>query len=168
MRPPLTEQEQGQLILRTGKQAPLISAPSAGGQDVHLWQFKQRKHFALFFLHDSACERCRAIIADIAANRPRYLEQEAEPVVVLQEPVERIRAFAAESGVTLPLLADADGSRIRRYLSLAGGERAPLAVFLVDRYSTLWEQSVAQLHDELPSQADVLSWFGFINTRCTL
>jgi hypothetical protein len=82
--------------------------------------------------------------------------------------VERLQAFAAETGLSLTFLADADGSRVRRFLALQDGERAPLAVFVADRYSTLWYQTVAQLHDELPAQEEILSWFSFINTRCTL
>ena len=168
MRPPLTEQELAQLVLRPGSQIPLITAPSASGRDVHLWQFKQRRHIALYFLHDSGCERCRAIMHEIAGNRAAYSEQEVEPVVVLQELVGGIQAFAAETDLGLALLADTDGSRVRRFLALERGERAPLALFIADRYSTLWDQRVAQLHDELPTQDEIISWFGFINTRCTL
>ena len=168
MRAPLTEHERSLLTLQPGQQVPLFSAPSAQGRDVALWDYKQRRHLALFFLHDAACDRCRTVLCEIAACRGDYAEQEAEPVAVLQEPAAAVEALARELDLTFPLLADANGDKRRRYLALPEGERAPLAVFVVDRYSRLWEQAVVPLHDELPAQSEVLDWFTFINMRCSL
>lgn len=165
---PLTEREQRLLLLQRGKPIPLFSAPAGDGHDLALWDYKQRRHVALFFLHEGSCARCRSLLRAIAATHAQYRAEEAEPVAILHEPTVGVQALAQEMELPFPLLADAEGRQVRRYLALAEGERPPLAVFIADRYSTLWEQVVAQLHDELPSQEEVLSWFRFINTRCTL
>lgn len=116
---------------RAGEMLPGIALPSATGSTARLWDYKQRQPLLLAFLHGADCAACRAWLAGLAHQRARLDEARAAALIVLPEPVERLRALQAALDLPLTLLSDQARAAAGRYLP-AGAEG--VALYAADRY----------------------------------
>ncbi|HEU5442141.1 MAG TPA: redoxin domain-containing protein [Ktedonobacterales bacterium] len=116
---------------RAGSALPGVALPSAAGRTVRLWDYKQRQPLLLAFLHGADCPACRAWLAGLARARSQLDEARAATLIVLPEPIERLRALQAALDLPFMLLSDQARVAAARYLP-AGA--AGVALYAADRY----------------------------------
>jgi peroxiredoxin len=114
---------------RAGFPAPDFTLPTPGGETLRLADL--RGQVVIVNLWASWCLPCRA---EMPALEAVYARQQARGLTVLavnstfQDQAEAAVKFAAEMGVTFPMLLDTDGAVSRRYLL-----RALPTTFFIDR-----------------------------------
>lgn len=117
-------------IPRPGEQLPGFALPSAAGTTVRLWDFKQRRPLLIALTHGADCPACRAWLAALARDRARLDEAQTAVLVLLPEPVERLRALQAALDLPFVLLAR-DARTTEAYLPAPG---TGVALYAADRY----------------------------------
>lgn len=115
---------------RPGGQLPGFALPSAAGTTVRLWDFKQRRPLLIALTHGADCPTCRAWLAALARERARLEEAQAAVLVLVPEPVERLRTLQAELDLPFTLLAR-DARATAAYLPAPD---TGVALYAADRY----------------------------------
>ena len=141
--------------------APAFELPASNGQTVASWDFKSRTPLVLFFPH-ADCAACRGRLQELARDRGRYGEYQAQVLALLPAPLPDCRRLAAELRLPFPLLSDSDGRVRGRYLE------APAAVglFVLDRYGEPYGRWVAAEADSLPPAEPLLSALRLTELEC--
>lgn len=147
--------------LRMGHPAPNFRLPASDGRDVELRQFRHRQPLAVYFLHDSACKVCRAVLKQFKSVYPEYQAEGVEVIAIIPQDVATAAALKQELSILFPILSDAQGTARERYL---GEARAGL--FLLDRYNAQQVGETAPDADRLMLPREALSWIVFSETTC--
>ena len=147
--------------LKPGDKAPSFSAPSWDGSTVKLSDFSGSKNIVLFFyLRDntSGCIREARSLNDAV---DKLTELSAVVIGVSTDGVESHERFAANNGLTFPLLADPDGKIAKTYGVLRETGRASRATFLIGKDGTIlrtWPKvSITGHADDIVAKLDELA-----------
>jgi peroxiredoxin Q/BCP len=147
--------------LKPGDKAPSFSATSWDGSTVKLSDFSGSKNVVLFFyLRDntSGCIREARSLNDAV---DRLTERSAVVIGVSTDGVESHERFAANNGLTFPLLADPDGKIAKAYGVLRDTGRAARATFLIGMDGTIlrtWPKvSITGHADDIVARLDELA-----------
>lgn len=147
--------------LKPGDKAPSFSAISWDGSTVKLSDFSGSKNVVLFFyLRDntSGCIREARSLNDAV---DRLTERSAVVIGVSTDGVESHERFAANNGLTFPLLADPDGKIAKAYGVLRDTRRAARATFLIGMDGTIlrtWPKvSITGHADDIVARLDELA-----------
>ena len=146
-----------------GNLIPAFELPRAGGGRVRVRGYRGRRSLALYFLHDGGCPGCRALAAAIVPRYGDYALADAEPVLIVPGPAERVESLRCDLALPFPVLVDEDGAVARRYGIDDGGA----ALFVADRFGApvLWQYAGA-MHD-LPDQDAVLREAEYLAHTCS-
>jgi hypothetical protein len=104
----------------------------SSGDEVSLWDFRQRAALALCFLHDR-CESCAGYARKLAKVSGELREFDAIALAVVGE----------SAALDLPVLVDTGTRARQRFLGPAA--EMPL-VLIVDRYGTAWRSFRSRGH----------------------
>jgi len=130
---------------------PPFELPSADGESVNVWQFKQQKNLVLVFLPSMSCPGCAEFVEKMDENCREYDEELAAVLVIVRSDRD---AIALRS--PLAVLYDRDGRVTEQYASSAP------AVFVADRFGELQ----AEWQGRFPSQKEILDVVELINLEC--
>lgn len=150
-----------------GQQLPTFALPSAAGNTVRLWDFKQRQPLLIALTHGADCPACRAWLASLARERSRLDEAQAAVLVLAPEPAERLRALVAELDLPFTLLAR-DARTTSAYLPASGDG---VALYAADRYGECLGTWHAADADALPAVDAPLADFALADQgdcECTI
>lgn len=146
---------------KPGDKAPSFSAPSWDGSTVKLSDFSGSKNVVLFFYirdNTSGCIREARSLNDAV---DRLTKRSAVVIGVSTDGVESHERFAANNGLTFPLLADPDGKIAKAYGVLRETGRAARATFLIGRDGTIlrtWPKvSITGHADDIVAKLDELA-----------
>ena len=138
-----------------GAPLPGFTLRDTSGGSTRLWQFKQRRPVFLAILGDSTTRESRQWLATLAARRPEFDALDVAVLLVLQEPVEQLRATRAALDLPFVMLSDETSDVMKAYL---GEPRTPgAAMVAADRYLQclgVWRAATAH---ELPALDEPLT-----------
>lgn len=117
-----------------GQPAPDFVLPAASGQDVRLSEFRGTRHVVLVFYPLDFSPVCSMQLPEYSGRQDDFADLDTVVLGVNRDSVWTHRAWAAEYGIELPLLADLNLAVAREY-GVAIDERgiSRRAVFLVDK-----------------------------------
>lgn len=149
--------------IQNGQVIPLFGLPAANrSQRIAIWDYKQRRNLVLLFVKDLNCDRCQALLHEIATRYEQYRALNAEVLAIVPESIERLQDFLSHSPIEFPLLSDVDRAVFDRYLQ---GDVA-IGIFITDQFGGLYTHYLVNQTEPLPSSADLEDWLQFIDQRC--
>ena len=116
-----------------GQTAPQFSLPSQNGKTVSLSGYRG-KYVVLFFYPKDMGSQSTAEAKAFQSNLAQY-EKYGQVIGISEDPIRSHKRFAAQAGITFPLLSDTDGKVAAEYGSSASLNGAPAAArntFLID------------------------------------
>jgi len=148
-----------------GDSLPGFSAQTADGRRLGTRDFYMRRNLALVFTHGPECAECRALLAELGTLEEAVRAEVGQTLAVVPAELDALAELATE--LPFPLIADPDSAIHARY-GLLDQRGAPMAaIFVADRYGTVFHPSVADAaHDMLPA-SEVPGWLEFIACRCS-
>lgn len=117
-----------------GQPAPDFTLPSSTGQDITLSSYRGQQHVVLVFYPLDFSPVCSMQLPEYSGSQDEFTEAGAAVLGINRDSVYAHRAWAAEYGIEVPLLADMRLDVARQY-GVAIDERgiSSRAVFLIDR-----------------------------------
>ena len=122
------------LMNLVGQPAPDFTLPSSTGQDITLSSYRGQQHVVLVFYPLDFSPVCSMQLPEYSGLQDEFTEAGAAVLGINRDSVYAHRAWAAEYGIEVPLLADMRLDVARQY-GVALDERgiSGRAVFLIDR-----------------------------------
>ncbi|GAA5501170.1 alkyl hydroperoxide reductase E [Deinococcus xinjiangensis] len=142
-----------------GQAAPDFTLPSNTGQDVTLSSFKGKKNVVLVFYPLDFSPVCSMQLPEYSGRQDDFADADTVVLGVNRDSVHAHKAWAAEYGIEVPLLADMKLDTARQY-GVAIDERgiSGRAVFLIDKGGVVrFEHVEAKPGDYTVRPADVLA-----------
>ncbi len=151
---------------------PVIAGPDSGhmlrpftlsdakGQQIRLWDYRQRNNLVLFFHHGAGCPACRNMLQELAAHMATYYAEKAIVLAIGPDQPHEARQFAAELECPFPLLSDPSG-RVAAQQGLA----VP-AVVVADRFNEIWAAWPRADNHVLPRGEEIAAWLAFMEIQC--
>ncbi|GGI90896.1 peroxiredoxin [Deinococcus wulumuqiensis] len=117
-----------------GQPAPDFTLPSSTGQDITLSSYRGQQHVVLVFYPLDFSPVCSMQLPEYSGSQDEFTEAGAAVLGINRDSVYTHRAWAAEYGIEVPLLADMRLDVARQY-GVAIDERgiSSRAVFLIDK-----------------------------------
>jgi peroxiredoxin len=116
---------------------PDFSAPASTGQTLSLDSFKDNFPMVILFIPDLNDTDGKGMVADLDELHAMFGGERAQVLVVVKATAREVRYFADGEDLTLPVLADANGSMIRSLDVEDEAGRARLSALVVDKDGTL-------------------------------
>lgn len=128
-----------------GQPAPDFTLPSTLGQDVTLSSYRGQQHVVLVFYPLDFSPVCSMQLPEYSGRQDDFAEAGAVVLGVNRDSVYAHKAWAAEYGIEVPLLADLRLEVARQY-GVAIDERgiSGRAVFLIDKEGVVRYQHVEE------------------------
>lgn len=149
--------------------APLFSLPAGSGREVRLWSYKQRQPLVIYFLQGTD----QTFLLELNDQYAAYQAENIELLVIVGLDKASVEKITATLQLKYPLLADPDYSVHTRYIKLtfpqynpAEVAQKPLAVFVADRFGSIFRYATATEIAKLPPQTEILSAHEFISCLC--
>ncbi len=144
-----------------------FTAPTPDGAQVGPRDFYLRRNLALAFTHGPDCPACRDLLRGLARAYGAARSEAGEILAVLPLDVPAADALRAALDLPFPVAADPEGDVARRYglVREDGARRA--ALFVADRYGTIFEASVADAAHRMLGAEEVPGWLEFIACQCS-
>lgn len=92
--------------LKSGDSAPDVTLKTADGSDIRLSELWQKGSTILTFIRHFGCPACRAMLAELEANKAHLEARGLQVVAVGMGTPKTTDKFVQEMGVTFPVLAD--------------------------------------------------------------
>ena len=149
-----------------GDQLPGFSGETPAGDKIRLRDFYMRRNLALVFSDRPEYPATRDLLQGLAERRAVVQAEAGEALAVISGDPAAVRELVATLALSFPVVVDPDGAIHQRYgLIDAAGE--PLAaIFLADRFGTVFETSLASAEHPIMRADEVPGWLEFIACRC--
>ena len=150
-----------------GDQLPQFTGETPTGETIRLRDFYMRRNLALVFSDEPDYGATRDLLRGLAERRAAVQAEAGEALAVIFGDPAVVRELVATLALPFPVVIDDDGAIHRRYglINDTGEPRA--AIFLADRFGTVFEASLASEDHPIMSAAYVPGWLEFIVCRCT-
>lgn len=150
-----------------GEQLPLFSGQTPERAPLRLCDFYMRRNLALVFSDAPDYAITRDLLRGLAERRADVQAEAGEALAVISGDADGVRQLVASLALPFPVVVDPDNAIHARYglLDATGEPRA--AIFLVDRFGTIFEASVATDEGQIMAADEVPGWLEFIACRCT-
>ncbi len=149
--------------------APVFDLPSGAGERVRLWDYKQRKPLVIYFVAGDES----AFLQRLNSENQLYRDFGAQLLVISGLEGERLAQLTYELNLSYPLLADADNRVHSRYIQLvypqydaAQIQQKPAALFIADRFGSIYRYATAISPDKLPPQPEIIEVLEFMGNLC--
>lgn len=117
-----------------GQAAPDFTLPSTSGQDVTLGSFRGNKNVVLVFYPLDFSPVCSMQLPEYSGRQDDFADADTVILGLNRDSAYTHKAWAAEYGIELPLLADMNLDVARKYgVALDGKGISGRAVFLIDK-----------------------------------
>ncbi|AAF11787.1 peroxiredoxin [Deinococcus radiodurans] len=128
-----------------GQPAPDFTLPASTGQDITLSSYRGQSHVVLVFYPLDFSPVCSMQLPEYSGSQDDFTEAGAVVLGINRDSVYAHRAWAAEYGIEVPLLADMQLEVARQY-GVAIDERgiSGRAVFVIDREGVVRYQHVEE------------------------
>ncbi len=143
-----------------GDRLPNFTGTTPSGDPIRLRDSYLRRNLALVFTHGAECVACREFLTELNERRDAIHAEAAEILAV-------VSGDAHVAAFPFPIALDPDREIHRRYGLVDAGGSPRAAIFLVDRYSVVFEVSVANDAHEMLAASEVPGWLEFIACRCS-
>jgi len=154
--------------LEAGQIIPAFTLPGADGMPHSPWDYKQREHLVLLFIHNAIAGEGRAILRAFSQHYPDFREESCAVLAVTAEPVVVNLEIQEALRLPFPLLSDPQGNVIARYTPWDSATKSLTpAIVLADRYGALYQQWTAETEAKLPPITELLESLQYINKLCT-
>ena len=139
---------------------------STVGQSVSLSDYRGRSNLLLVFAEGEDCSPDLKILAGIAADYGRLLDEQTQVLAIMQCPLELATRLKKQANLPFPLLVDEDG-RIHRSVGAADNDGHPAtAIYITDRFGEVFAVYRAAEGQPMPDLQEIVSWLAFINSQC--
>lgn len=128
-----------------GQPAPDFTLPASTGQDITLSSYRGQSHVVLVFYPLDFSPVCSMQLPEYSGSQDDFTDAGAVVLGINRDSVYAHRAWAAEYGIEVPLLADMQLEVARQY-GVAIDERgiSGRAVFVIDREGVVRYQHVEE------------------------
>lgn len=150
-----------------GDQIIDFTAPTPDGHDLRSRDFYMRRNLALVFTHGPECAACRDLLRGLARQYAAARAEVGELIAVIPAGTEEIERLRGDLDLSFPLAADPDLAIHRRYGLVAADGQPLAAVFVADRYGTIFDASIADEAHRMTAADEIPGWLEFIACRCT-
>jgi peroxiredoxin len=150
-----------------GDRLPLFSGQAPDGTPVRLRDFYMRRNLALVFSDRPDYPIIRDLLHGLAERRAAVQAEAGEALAVISGDQEQVRQLVADLALPFPIVVDSDNAIHARYGLLAADDTPRAAIFLADRFGTIFEASVATDDGQIMHADEVPGWLEFIACRCT-
>jgi peroxiredoxin len=151
------------------RMAPLFTLSCANGTQIKSWSYKQRQALVIYFISGNEF----SFLETLEQAYPQYKKENIELLVITALNQNDTATIAAEYKLSYPVLADPDYQVYSRYVKLIQAEYSlnqnlekPVAVFVVDRYGSIFSYATAPTAASLPKHTEILGAHEFISCLC--
>jgi peroxiredoxin len=144
----------------SGQMLHPFTLSDANGQQVRLWDYRQRSNLVLFFHHGADCPACRSMLQELAAHMATYRAEKATVLAIGPDQPHAALELAAELECPFLLLSD-PAERI-----VAQQGFAVPAVVVADRFGEIWAAWIGEDDHALPSGQEIAAWLAFMEVQC--
>ena len=156
---PQARPEKGQLIRD-------FTLTSTLGQRTSLSDYRGRSNLVLIFAGAGDNKPDLRILAGIATDYDRFLDEQALVFVIMQCTQGKAVRIKEQENLPFPLLLDEDG-RIHRIAGAADNYGRPAtAIYITDRFGEVFAVYRAAEGQAMPSAGEIVEWLTFINSQC--
>jgi peroxiredoxin len=136
------------------------------GQPISLSDYRGRSNLVLVFAGGGDGSPDLKILAEIAGDYARFLDQPAQALAIMQCTQAKAARIKEEMNLPFPLLVDEDG-RTHRPAGAADnyGHPAP-AIYITDRFGEVFAVYRAAEGQTMPDLQEIVTWLAFINSQC--
>jgi peroxiredoxin len=149
-----------------GDKLPGFTGETPTGGKIRLRDFYMRRNLAVVFTDGPDYDATRDLLRGLAERRAEVQAEAGEALAVISGEPDVVHELVATLGLPFPVVVDADGAIHRRYGLVDAAGKPKAAVFLADRFGTVYEVSLASEDHPIMSAADVPGWLEFIACRC--
>lgn len=142
----------GAQIVSVGAPLPAFTLPNTSGGATRLWDFKQRRPVFLALLQSAESSDYRRWLASLIERRGAFGDLDVAVLLVLPEPIERLRALQTSLDLPYTFLSDERGEVRRRYVVDSAD-----AIVVSDRYLQCLGVWQAASVSELPALDEPLT-----------
>lgn len=161
--PPAPREIHGALADRA---IPLRTLPRATGGQLSLEVWRGRTAAAVFFAHGAACLACFGYAKQLVRQAGPMEEADARPLVVVRDPPEAARHWAAELPEEALLLADPGGAWASAVGRLFAVEPDAVFLLVLDRYLAPRAISSASEAGGLAGPIAAVEWLRYLALEC--
>lgn len=154
-------------IPRRGDQLIDFSASNPDGERLSTRDFYMRRNLALAFTHGPSCDACRKLLRGMARQEAAARAEVGALLAVVPSDRAMLARLRDELDLSFPLAADPDLALHRRYGLVTPDGGALAAIFVADRYGTIFETSVADAAHRMLAAEEIPGWLEFIACRCS-
>jgi len=150
-----------------GDRLPQFTGETPGGERIRLRDFYMRRNLALVFSDAPDFLATRDLLRGLAERRAAVQAEAGEALAVISGDAAVVRELVTSLELPFPIVIDHDNAIHQRYglIDTTGAPRA--AIFLADRFGTVFEASLASEEQPLMRADEVPGWLEFIACRCT-
>jgi len=155
-------------FLESGQIIPAFTLPGADGMPHSPWDYKQREHLLLLFLHRSLSNETRDLLRAFFKAYPAIREEQCSILAITPDTVISNLMVQEELHIPYPILADPKGEVFSQYtLWDASTSKLHPSIVLADRYNALYQQWIAENEADLPSTEELVDVLKYMNKLCT-
>ena len=150
-----------------GDQLPDFTAPGPDGRSHAPRDAYQRRNLVLVFTHGADCAACHAFLQQLATLEEGIAAEAGTVLPIAPGSVTAAPRLRDDLDLPFPIAADPDLDVYARYGLLDAAATPRAAVFIADRYGTVFESSVAEPDHTLIEPDAIPGWLEFIACRCS-
>lgn len=150
-----------------GDRIPDFSALTADGSTLRTRDLYLRRNLALAFTHGPDCAACRELLRGLARQEAAARAEVGQIVAVVPAEQEAVARLRDELDLGFSVVADPDLAAHRRYGLTDRDGGALAALFVADRYGTIFDASVADAAHRMMAPDEVPGWLEFVACRCS-
>ncbi len=139
---------------------PPLRLPSAGGEEIDVWDLKGRKNLVLAFFPGGPCAECEEFVEAVKAEYEHYSEDNAVVLAIVRDAEWHAALLQDRFQPPFPVLYDKSGDMMARYT------RCLPAVFVADKFGELYAQWIIGPGGKFPAQKEILDVLDLINLEC--
>lgn len=148
-----------------GDQIDYFTATGSDGEPIRTRDYYMRRNLALVFSHGPDCAACRDLLRGLARQYAAARAEDGQVIAVVAAEPAAAEALRHDLDLPFPVVADADLAVHARFGLVEDG--APLAaIFVTDRYGTIYDASVADATHQMMAPEEVPGWLEFVACEC--
>ena len=137
------------------------------GEPISLSDYRGRSNLVLVFAaggEDGSPDL--KILAEIAADHARFLDEQTQVLAILQCSKEKAARIKEQANLPFPLLVDEDGQTHRRAGAADNDGHPATAIYITDRFGEVFAVYRAAEGQTMPDSQEIVTWLAFINSQC--
>jgi peroxiredoxin len=146
--------------LKVKELIPQFELKDLSGNEVVLWDFKEKNNLLLVFLQGQTCPHCTDFLHSISVNQDEFLEEQTVVLAIVRDNLHVAQGYRDELDAWMPILNDSTGAVTDQYSDILP------AVFVTDRFQELRAEWVVGPKGSFPAQNEILDVLELMNLEC--